>query len=454
MASYRAQPPAQPQPAPSAAANDATMMWVGLGSSFLGVVCAVLAYLKGDQSSQKVALAVAVFAFIVLALWIWRLLAQPQPRYDPYAYGTQYGVGPDGLPRPATPDGGAPAPRPYMPVAPAAPLYSQEALQQTPMRAAEPNPFINDPLFMLEAPAKNVRRFILPKDPDRMCEDGFACDAAHGVYAVTDGVSQSFVSAPWARIVARGFARQPEAFNDEASFTAWLETRATEWRDWMTNTWMATLNEQRQKRGERPGDWSGDIEDKGAQATLVGLALRRSGKQMEARVLAIGDSQFLLFHRDGKAGYHLRGAFPLEKPEDFSLNPATLLTRRDPRLAAFAWSKRLGTRIPLQSGDVVVLATDSVAKWLMTQALREQRPAPVEVAGPTGDPTAVGAAGDPTATGADPTRATGRLDPFVDDWSTMLTTRDQAEFERLTHREIHAGRMDEDDVTVVVIPID
>ncbi|MGH2484994.1 MAG: hypothetical protein ACRDHE_03180 [Ktedonobacterales bacterium] len=286
MASYRAQPPAQPQPAPRKASNDATLTRVGLGSSFLGVVCGVLAYLAyptGDQSSQKVALAVAVFAVVVLALWIWRLLPQPQPQYDQYAYAGQNDVGPDGLPRPAMPNGGAPAPRPYMPVAPAAPLYSREALQQMPARSSEPNPFINDPLFALEAPAKNVRRFILPKDPDRMCEDGFACDAAHGVYAVTDGVSQSFVSAPWARIIARGFAKQPEAFNDEASFTAWLETRATEWRDWMTNTWMATLNEQRQQRGERPGDWTGDIEDKGAQATLLGLALRRNGKQLEAR---------------------------------------------------------------------------------------------------------------------------------------------------------------------------
>lgn len=444
MASLGAQPPTQQQQAPQSAPNDMIWTWLGIGASVLGVLCAFLAYTKRAQSNATVTLAILVFTVAVLALWIWRLLFEPQAQMDARYQFDQNGYGPDGQPRPGLADAGAAAPRPYVPVAPAAPLYSQEALQQLSARTTEPNPFLNDPLFKLEPPAKNVRRFILPKDPDRMCEDGFACDAGHGIYAVTDGVSQSFVSAPWARIIAKGFAQHPEAFNDETSFTPWLDACATEWRDWMTNTWMATINDQRQKRGERPGDWSSEIEDKGAQATLLGLAVRGNGRQLEARVLAIGDSQFLLFHRGGPAGYQLRGAFPLEKPEDFSLNPATLLTRRDQRLAALAWSKRQATRVPLQRGDVIVLATDSAAKWLMTQALQEQRPAPSPVAGP---------AGDPNAHGVDPAGAAS-MEPYVDDWTTILTTRDQAEFERLAHREIHAGRMDEDDVTVVVIPIE
>ena len=170
-------------------------------------------------------------------------------------------------------------------------------------------------------------------------------------------------------------------------------------------------------------------------------------------VLAIGDSQFLLFHRGDKAGYQLRGAFPLERPEDFSLNPATLLTRRDPRLATLAWNKREATRVPLQSGDVIVLATDSVAKWLMTQALQEQRPAPSPLAGPAGDPNAVGSSGDLNTRGGGASSG-AHIERYVADWATILTTRDQGEFERLVHREIHAGRMDEDDVTVVVIPIE
>lgn len=456
MASLGAQPPAQQPPARREATNEGMWMGVGLGSSFLGTVCAVMAFIQRGQANQTVAIGVLVLAFAVLALWIWRLLGQQAPVAEGAPrYAMQNGYGPDGqpLPGPGIGDTGALAPRPYMPVAPAAPLYSQEALQQLSARTAEPNPFLKDPLFALETPPKGVRRFILPKDPDRMCEDGFACDASRNIYAVTDGVSQSFVSAPWARIVARGFAQQPEAFNDEASFAAWLAERAAEWRGWMTNTWMATINEQRLKRGERPGDWTSDIEDKGAQATLLGCALRSNGKQLVARVLAIGDSQFLLFHREGRSAYRLSDAFPLSRPEDFSLNPATLLTRRDPRLATFAWGKRQGKNVPIQRGDVIVLATDSVAKWLMTQALREQSPVPARVTGDAGDPTAIGAAGDPSAQDGQLAPAV-RPDAYVDDWDTMLTTRDQAEFERLVHREIHAGRMDEDDVTVVVIPFE
>ena len=453
MASLGAPPPTQQQQATHAAPNDMMWTWVGLCAAVIGVACALLAYMKHGQSNTTVTLGVLVFTVAMLALWIWRLLVHPEAQMVSQYQFDQNAYGPDGQPRPGMMDAGAAAPRPYAPVAPAAPLYSQEALQQMSARATEPNPFLHDPLFTLESPARNVRRFILPKDPDRMCEDGFACDAAHGIYAVTDGVSQSFVSAPWARIIAKGFAQHPEAFNDESSFTPWLDACATEWRDWMINTWMATLNDQRQKRGERPGDWTGDIEDKGAQATLLGLALRGNGKQLEARVLAIGDSQFLLFHRGDKAGYQLRGAFPLERPEDFSLNPATLLTRRDPRLATLAWNKREATRVPLQSGDVIVLATDSVAKWLMTQALQEQRPAPSPLAGPAGDPNAVGSSGDLNTRGGGASSG-AHIEPYVADWATILTTRDQGEFERLVHREIHAGRMDEDDVTVVVIQIE
>lgn len=443
MASLGTQPPAQSKPPTDEAPSDGTWTWVGLGASLLGIICAVLALIqlnqgKSTSSQLLVAGLVALLAFAVFFLWARRLLAQPEPQVDPrYAYATHNGYGPNGSQKPAD---GNPAPQPYTPVVPSAPLYSQEALQQSPVRAAEPNPFLHDPLFTLEAPAKGIRRFILAKDPDRMCEDGFACDAGRGIYAVTDGVSQSFVSAPWARIVAKGFARHPQAFNDEASFTTWLEGCANEWREWMTNTWMATLNEQRQKRGERPGDWTSDIEDKGAQATLLGCMLTGSGAQREIRVIAIGDSQFLLFHRDGRGAYQLRGAFPLQTPEDFSLNPATLLTRRDPRLAALAWSRRQGQKVAAQSGDVAVLATDSVAKWLMTQALQGQPPAPV--------------AGAASASGEEAIQSAHRLEPYVSDWTTMLTTRDQAEFENLVHREIHAGRMDEDDVTVVVIPIE
>lgn len=323
------------------------------------------------------------------------------------------------------------------------PVYTQTAFDKYKLVNTEPISFLDDPLFALEEPAKGVRLFLFSTDPGRLCDASFACNPTRGMYVIAEGVhvhdgnvSQSFVSAPWARIIAKNFAQQPQAFIDEQSFRGWLEASATQWRDWMTNTWVPAINQWRQERGERPGDWTSDIEDKGAHAKLLGAALLRNGTQLEARILAIGDGRFLVFRRN-EASFQLRSVFPENTPDDLNLGAPTLQTLHDPRMVKLAWNKRQARRVPLQSGDVIVLATGSVAKWLLTQAQQVQEQEDKIVGGSIWS-----------------AQATQLVDPIMTDWTTLLTTDDQLECERLLRREVAAGRLEEEDSTIVVIPVE
>lgn len=324
---------------------------------------------------------------------------------------------------------GAATPGPF--VLPAvSPLYSDEAIRPAGALAAAPvgaSPFLDDPLFQLEDPGPGARVFQLAKDPLQLCQDSFAADPQRGIYAVTDGVSNSFMSAPWARIVAQAFVSQEKPFANQAEFTAWLDAAGESWRVWMHETWVPAVNRLREMQGQSPEDWSRKVEETGAQTTLVGCAISRSGAGSEAPVhviaAAIGDSECLLF-RPARNGWRLGSAFPLRHPDDFGVTPPTLLTRSDPSLVPVMYQWVRWEKLEARPGDRVVLASDAIARWLLTQALAEDPP-------PGAEPSA----------GA------------VEDWHRVLTMSDPVEFERLVRGEIRAGRMEEDDVVLAIITI-
>lgn len=327
---------------------------------------------------------------------------------------------------------GAVSPAPFTPPV-VSPLYSDDVSRPAGRPAATQegaSPFLDDPLFRLEDPGPHVRVFQLSKDPLQLCQDSFAADPSRSIYAVTDGVSNSFMSAPWARIVAQAFVSQEKPFANQAEFTAWLDAAGARWRAWMHETWVPAVNRLREMQGQPPEDWSRKVEETGAQTTLVGCAIARSGagQGQEAPVhviaAAIGDSECLLF-QPARNGWRLRAAFPLRHPDEFGVTPPTLLTRSDPSLIPVMYQWVRWEKLEAQPGDRVVLASDAIARWLLTQALAE----------------------DPLPAAEDSAVA-------VEDWHRVLTMGDRAEFERLVRGEMRAGRMEEDDVMLAVITIE
>lgn len=278
-------------------------------------------------------------------------------------------------------------------------------------------PIEEDQLFALDAPVNNVRCFILSKEGEQLveCQDRYALNAGRNCYAVADGVSGSFVAGPWARIIAKNFVAHGAQFAGEDEFKQWLEATSQEWLQWIENRWVPTMNAIRGRAGERPGDWSSHIRQ-GSQTTLIGCSLTQPSPLRRtngvARVFAVGDSEFFLFRPARTGEWHLVAAFPYKEPHEFGSHPDTLITIARPDLLERTWTSAKTADYPVFAGDCLVLTSDTLAKWLL-----------------------------------------GQIGQHSDLWQPFLSLTDPRDFERRVREEVHSGRMEEDDMTMLVIPI-
>jgi hypothetical protein len=266
-----------------------------------------------------------------------------------------------------------------------------------------------DPLFAL--PATGVARvFMQPKEGETLnhCQDFYAADPARGVYAVTDGVSTSFLPRPWASLIARAAVRVPDALLSEAAFTGWLRGCASAWHTWVTERWLPGIHAQQLQRGEEQADYAEMIQQKGAQTTLIVCALTPGDAATHVSLSAVGDA-VALHARPSPDGWELLMAFPIADPTNFGVQPATLPTRDSDAERARAWGEVRRLTLTTQPGDHILLATDTLAEWLLR---------------------------DP------PARLT-QLDALTDD----------AAYVALLAQEREAGNMKDDDMTVMIIPV-
>lgn len=316
------------------------------------------------------------------------------------------------------------------------PLFPQQASDNTPpqqMWSAHPNnanaiqsapspdsfaPIDQDPLFKLDDPVNGVLCFMLPKEGEPIieCQDRYALDAGRKHYAVADGVAGSFVAGPWASIISKSFVQHDGNFTSQDEFNQWLATCGQQWQQWMENRWVPTMNAMRARNGEKPGDWSNDIRT-GAQTTLVGCSLHgtnslRKSTQV-ARVFAIGDGEFFHFRPDSAGGWDLMRAFPYQQSSQFTSRPNTLMTMLRPDLMERTWmSKQILDLVSVKSGDRLVLTSDTLAKWFLTQ-----------------------------------------IEQHTNRWQPFLALTELQSFEQRIREELHQGRIEDDDLTMLVIPV-
>jgi hypothetical protein len=191
------------------------------------------------------------------------------------------------------------------------------------------------------------RAFTLPKDvehPDEF-QDAWRCDSQRGVAAVADGVSSALFSGPWADVLVEAVVAQPPPLDDAAAMAAWLAVRRQAWQAKIDVTGLAWF-----QKAKLPA---------GAFSTLLWVCLEGDGAEFSWRGHAVGDS--CLFHvREGR----LLCVFPIEKAADFAADPVawgSLDLARD-HLVRFASAQG-----KCQRGDLLLLATDAVAQWLLAQ---------------------------------------------------------------------------------------
>ncbi len=275
-------------------------------------------------------------------------------------------------------------------------------------------PPITEPGYKYSSPTGRFFCYLLPKgdEPTERCEDSFDFNDRQSRYAVTDGVSQSFLPARWAQILAHHFVNHRGQLQSETEFATWLQACSDTWHEWVSTKWIPDANRKMVR------DWSEQLY-KGAQSTLVGCTLFTSkteqGEHTQIEVVAIGDSNFFLLHppSTNQQAWQYR-AFPHTQPEEFGSTPQTLpstkerITRTWQRLQDLPWH---GT-FKGETGDFILLTSDALAKWLIAQLLHGQH-----------------------------------------DWIPLLYNMDQQRFCDLMKAERKSGRMEDDDVTALVISL-
>jgi hypothetical protein len=173
-------------------------------------------------------------------------------------------------------------------------------------------------------------------------EDSLALRPARGLFAVSDGASESYDSAEWARILTRRFVARPSLGAD------WVGEAITEYA--------AQYN--RDSMG-----WSAQAAfDRGSFATLLGLSLG-PGERV-AHLLAVGDSLAVLADAGG-----LRASFPYQRPEQFTARPMLLSTMAERNVRLLDPEAGHIARVEWDMAGLVrprlLLMTDAVGAWLL-----------------------------------------------------------------------------------------
>ena len=179
--------------------------------------------------------------------------------------------------------------------------------------------------------------------------------------ALCDGASESAFAKEWARILARAFVYRPIdlAEMDEESFANWLASCEKEWNQ--TVPWEFI-------------PWHGEAKTRaGALATLLGMTVSQMPNSSGAfpwRAMAVGDCCLFVVRDDA-----LVLSFPLEDPSQFDNTPPLICS--NPANNAGLWPRLHQLNGECLPGDLIVLASDALACWILQQ--RESGGKPWEI---------------------------------------------------------------------------
>ncbi|MFD9700795.1 hypothetical protein [Lentzea sp. NPDC059081] len=184
-------------------------------------------------------------------------------------------------------------------------------------------------------------------------EDGAAAapeDPATGRgprFAVADGATEGFGSTRWAMRLAEGFVA-PDVELTESSLLGWAARAQDEWRH---DPLLARAS----------GVELFKLDSVGSFATFLGCELTDlTGRHPRWRAVSVGDT--VLFHVRGN---RLLGHFPPMSSDDFGVNPAGVSTA--PSALPGVLERMTYAEGAVEPGDLLYLATDALAHWMLRQ---------------------------------------------------------------------------------------
>jgi hypothetical protein len=190
-------------------------------------------------------------------------------------------------------------------------------------------------------------RHTLPKRSDEPGNDDYGAMQPHrGCYALSDGASESFDPAQWARVLVDFY----------------LANRLVDER-WLT----AACKMYGRMHDREVMSWSRQAAyDRGSFATLLGVTLDPSGRR--ASVTAIGDSLAVL--ADGGA---LVDSYPYTDASEFDKNPLLLATvpmKNQPLMERGLASFRREWNLSQLADPVIFCMTDALGAWVLADPSR------------------------------------------------------------------------------------
>ncbi|HEY3993808.1 MAG TPA: protein phosphatase 2C domain-containing protein [Ktedonobacteraceae bacterium] len=181
------------------------------------------------------------------------------------------------------------------------------------------------------------------------CEDAVRADLAQGLFVLADGAGTTLFSNIWARVLVEYFLQVPLLSNDPFEVEWWIRQAQNRYHQEVpplpASSWSA-----RQK-----------ARDQGSYATLAALrVLKQDAHSLQVEFLAVGDSCLLICKADERA----LQTFPYTRPEEFDSAPICLPSM----LILFdrAFHHCLLQPHTFAPGDQVMLATDAVARWIIS----------------------------------------------------------------------------------------
>lgn len=191
-----------------------------------------------------------------------------------------------------------------------------------------------------------LRRWTVGKQPDEphLNEDAIACAPSRGLFAISDGASESFDSRRWSRILVSRYARRP-IIDGPALAQA-----------------IATYNKAHDRAAL---SWSKQASfDRGSFATLLGIQIDNHG----AAILGIGDS--LAVFADGDT---VVSTFPYTDSEQFRANPLLLSTLADRNIDVLSNPPTTFWQFDGVAAPRIFCMTDAIGAWLLAAPVERMR---------------------------------------------------------------------------------
>ncbi|MCI0719650.1 MAG: hypothetical protein L0338_11880 [Acidobacteria bacterium] len=190
------------------------------------------------------------------------------------------------------------------------------------------------------------RALTIPKSEagDWKNEDTFRADRRRGIFALSDGASESFCSYLWARLLVREYVSKPSP--------------SAEWIARPRRLYHAGFNREELS-------WSAQgAYDRGSFATLLGIKM--SPDASYATVNVVGDSIAVVV----KEGAFV-SALPYNRPEEFDARPLLIPSNPVSCESDKSWLGQLSSEATVALSDTrratLLCMTDALGKWVLDE---------------------------------------------------------------------------------------